>query len=233
MYSVLLIHTAILTITEYVIHAIQIKNNDLFPDGSVAKTVYWIIFASAIALVLLLSMLVTKITCFSSPFFIYILYLVLLALDLCIFNIGGHIISFDIFVSMLIAFDAGSIVILIFCSLIKDHPSTFWVMCSSTGGIILAVFLTTKIYEDLKMLVLIFGVISFFIYQVMNYNTFDTDKGKKKKGAEDVKEEEPKIKIPPMMILPFEFNAAFIKIFILIGKGIIFIVKGCMGGKKK
>ena len=83
------------------------------------------------------------------------------------------------------------------------------------------------------MLVLIFGVYSFVVYQVMNYNTFNIDSGKKKKSASDVPEEEPAIKIPPMMLLPFEFNAAFIKMFILIIKGIVFLIKGCIGGKKK
>ena len=236
MYTVLLIHTGILTIAEYIIHAIQNKNGDLFPDGTTANIVYWIIFAASIGLCLLLSVMVTKINCFTNvPFFVYILYLIILALDLCIFNIGGHMISFDIFVSMLIVFDAASIVILIFCSLIKDNPSSFWIMCSSSGGIILAVFLSTKIYSDNNMLVLIFGVYSFFVYQVMNYNTFNTDKNKKKKGAPNAVEnkEEEKLKVPPMMILPYEFNASFIKMFILIVKGIIFIIKGFTSSKKK
>ena len=187
-------------------------------------------------LVLALSLLVTKITCLSSPIFIYLLYVILLGLDLCIFLIGGEIISFEIFVNMLIVFDAGSIVVLIFCSLSKDSPSSFWIMCTSIGGIILAIFLGTKIYEDQSTLILIFGVISFAIYEVMNYNTFNPDKKKKNKNEGqknkegEVKEE--KLRIPPMMNLPFELNASFLKIFYLIFKGVYFIIKGCCAGKK-
>lgn len=230
MYTILLIHTAILTIAVYIINA---NENEVFSKGGVGTTIYWILFAASIGGSLLLSLLVTKIKCLKSPFFIYILYLIILALDAFIFILGAYLLSFEIFVSMLIVFDGASIVVIIFCSLIKDHPSTFWIMCSSSGGIILAVFLSTKLYEEYKMLVLIFGVYSFVVYQVMNYNTFNIDSGKKKKSASDVPEEEPAIKIPPMMLLPFEFNAAFIKMFILIIKGIVFLIKGCIGGKKK
>ena len=230
MYTVLLIHTAILTIAVYIINA---NDAGLYETDAGMVTLYWILFGASIGGCLILSLLLTKITCMKSPFFIYILYLIILGLDAFIFILGAHLLSFDIFVSMLIVFDGASIVVIIFCSLIKDHPSTFWVMCSSSGGIILAVFLSTKLYEDLKMLVLIFGVYSFVIYQVMNYNIFNTDSGKKKKSANDVPEQEPALKIPPMMLLPFEFNAAFIKMFILIIKGIIFLIKGCIGGGKK
>ena len=231
MYTILLIHTAILTIALYIINA---NKDEVYSEDDLVKTVYWLLFGASIGGSLLLSLLVTKIKCLKSPFFIYILYLIILALDAFIFILGAQLLkAFDIFVSMLIVFDGASIVVIIFCSLIKDHPSTFWIMCSSSGGIILAVFLSTKLYEEYKMLVLIFGVYSFVVYQVMNYNTFNIDSGKKKKSASDVPEEEPAIKIPPMMLLPFEFNAAFIKMFILIIKGIVFLIKGCIGGKKK
>ena len=215
MFSVLLFHTGVLTIAEYVIHAIQKSKGTVFDEDYMA--LYWVIFGIGVGLVLALSLLVTKITCLSSPIFIYLLYVILLGLDLCIFLIGGEIISFEIFVNMLIVFDAGSIVVLIFCSLSKDSPSSFWIMCTSIGGIILAIFLGTKIYEDQSTLVLIFGVISFAIYEVMNYNTFNPDKKKKNKNEGqknkegEVKEE--KVRIPPMMNLPFELNASFLKIF--------------------
>ena len=234
MFSVLLFHTGVLTIAEYVIHAIQKSKGTVFDEDYMA--LYWVIFGVGIGLVLALSLLVTKITCLSSPIFIYLLYVILLGLDLCIFLIGGEIISFEIFVNMLIVFDAGSIVVLIFCSLSKDSPSSFWIMCTSIGGIILAIFLGTKIYEDQSTLVLIFGVISFAIYEVMNYNTFNPDKKKKSKNEGqknkegEVKEE--KVRIPPMMNLPFELNASFLKIFYLIFKGVYFIIKGCCTGKK-
>ena len=234
MFSVLLFHTGVLTIAEYVIHAIQKSKGTVFDEDYMA--LYWVIFGVGIGLVLALSLLVTKITCLSSPIFIYLLYVILLGLDLCIFLIGGEIISFEIFVNMLIVFDAGSIVVLIFCSLSKDSPSSFWIMCTSIGGIILAIFLGTKIYEDQSTLILIFGVISFAIYEVMNYNTFNPDKKKKNKNdgqknkEGEVKEE--KVRIPPMMNLPFELNASFLKIFYLIFKGVYFIIKGCCTGKK-
>ena len=231
MYILLLIHTGILTIAEYIIHAIQKSKGSLFSSESTAITIYWIIFAASLVAALLLSLMVSKIKCFSSLYFIYVLYIILLALDLVIFNIGGQLISFDIFVSMLIVFDAGSLVVLIFCSFIKEPPSTFWIICSSTGGIILAIFLCAKLYEGKRILVLIFGVYSYVIYQVMNYNTFNKNKGKKKRG-QAYKEEEENV-IPSSMILPYEFNASFIKMFFFIFQGIYIVISGCCSGKKK
>ena len=227
MYMLLLIHTAILTIAEYIIHSMQ---SNLFSDKSSTKLIYWIIFGVGIVGALLLSLMVSKIRCFSSLYFIYVLYVVLLALDLVIFNLGGHLISFDIFVSILIIFDAGSIVILIFCSFIKEPPSTFWIMCSSTGGIILAIFLCAKLYEEKRIFVLIFGVYTFIIYQVMNYNAFNMGKGKKNKGQSYQEEESI---IPSAMALPYEFNASFLKMFIYIFQGLFIIITGCCSGKKK
>ena len=227
MYMLLLIHTAILTIAEYIIHSMQ---SNLFSDKSSTKLIYWIIFGVGIVGALLLSLMVSKIRCFSSLYFIYVLYVVLLALDLVIFNLGGHLISFDIFVSILIIFDAGSIVILIFCSFIKEPPSSFWIMCSSTGGIILAIFLCAKLYEEKRILVLIFGVYTFIIYQVMNYNAFNMGKGKKNKGQSYQEEESI---IPSAMALPYEFNASFLKMFIYIFQGLFIIITGCCSGKKK
>ena len=241
MYSILLCHTGVLTLVQYIINAVQGSKGNVFGTSTEVQIVYWIIFLICIALALGVSMLVTKIKCFSTILFIYILYVALLALDLCIFNIGGYIISFDVFASMLLIFDAGSIVILLFCSLIKDAPSTFWVICSSIGGIILAAFMCTKIYEENRIIVLIFCVYAFVVYEAMNYNAFNTDKKKKKKKGEVQKteqqkeegaEKEPEVKIPPMMILPYEINASFIKIFLYILKGIYFLIKGCCGGKK-
>ena len=232
MYGVLLCHTGLLTIVEYIIHAIQKSKESVF--NSDQNLIYWVIFIASIILAFLLSLLVTKIKCFSSVFFIYILYAVLLALDLSIFNIGAYLLSFEVFVSMLIVFDAATLVVLLFCSLSKDAPSNFWVILSSTGGIILAVFLCTKIYDEEKILVLIFGVYAFIIYEVMNYNLFNEDKDKKKKGKENEQaegEQEVKVKVPPMMLLPYEFNASFIKLFLVIFKGIYMVIKGCCGKK--
>ena len=180
MYSVLLCHTGILTIAEYIIRTVQNSKGNVFDSDY--NIVYWIIFAASIALALILSLLVTKIKCLSSMIFVSLFYVLILALDACIFNIGGHLLSFEVFVSMLIVFDAASAVILIFCSLIKDAPSLFWMICSSIGGIILAVFLCTKIYEDEKIFVLIFGVYAFVVYETMNYHVFDDGKKKKKKS---------------------------------------------------
>ena len=179
MYSVLLYHTGILTIAEYIIRTVQNSKGNVFDSDY--NIVYWIIFAASIALALILSLLVTKIKCLSSMIFVSLFYVLILALDACIFNIGGHLLSFEVFVSMLIVFDAASAVILIFCSLIKDAPSLFWMICSSIGGIILAVFLCTKIYEDEKIFVLIFGVYAFVVYETMNYHVFDDGKKRKKK----------------------------------------------------
>lgn len=242
MYSVLLCHTGILTIAEYIIRTVQNSKGNVFDSDY--NIVYWIIFAASIALALILSLLVTKIKCLSSMIFVSLFYVLILALDACIFNIGGHLLSFEVFVSMLIVFDAASAVILIFCSLIKDAPSLFWMICSSIGGIILAVFLCTKIYEDEKIFVLIFGVYAFVVYETMNYHVFDDGKKKKKKSEpqpqiptqsqpqQEAKPEE-EVKIPPMMVLPFEFNAAFVRILLLVFQGIYILIRGCCGGKKK
>lgn len=242
MYSVLLCHTGILTIAEYIIRTVQNSKGNVF--NSDYNIVYWIIFAASIALALILSLLVTKIKFLSSMIFVSLFYVLILALDACIFNIGGHLLSFEVFVSMLIVFDAASAVILIFCSLIKDAPSLFWMICSSIGGIILAVFLCTKIYEDEKIFVLIFGVYAFVVYETMNYHVFDDGKKKKKKSEsqpqiptqsqpqQEAKPEE-EVKIPPMMVLPYEFNAAFVRLLLLIFKGIYTLIRGCCGGNKK
>lgn len=243
MYSVLLCHTGILTIAEYIIRTVQNSKGNVFDSDY--NIVYWIIFAASIALALILSLLVTKIKCLSSMIFVSLFYVLILALDACIFNIGGHLLSFEVFVSMLIVFDAASAVILIFCSLIKDAPSLFWMICSSIGGIILAVFLCTKIYEDEKIFVLIFGVYAFVVYETMNYHVFDDGKKKKKKSEpqpqiptqsqpqQEAKPEEEEVKIPPMMVLPYEFNAAFVRLLLLIFKGIYTLIRGCCGGNKK
>jgi hypothetical protein len=242
MYSVLLCHTGILTIAEYIIRTVQNSKGNVFDSDY--NIVYWIIFAASIALALILSLLVTKIKCLSSMIFVSLFYVLILALDACIFNIGGHLLSFEVFVSMLIVFDAASAVILIFCSLIKDAPSLFWMICSSIGGIILAVFLCTKIYVDEKIFVLIFGVYAFVVYETMNYHVFDDGKKKKKKSEpqpqiptqsqpqQEAKPEE-EVKIPPMMVLPYEFNAAFVRLLLLIFKGIYTLIRGCCGGNKK
>jgi len=242
MYSVLLCHTGILTIAEYIIRTVQNSKGNVFDSDY--NIVYWMIFAASIALALILSLLVTKIKCLSSMIFVSLFYVLILALDACIFNIGGHLLSFEVFVSMLIVFDAASAVILIFCSLIKDAPSLFWMICSSIGGIILAVFLCTKIYEDEKIFVLIFGVYAFVVYETMNYHVFDDGKKKKKKSEpqpqiptqsqpqQEAKPEE-EVKIPPMMVLPYEFNAAFVRLLLLIFKGIYTLIRGCCGGNKK
>ena len=233
MYTVLLFHTGLLTLVEFIIHIIQEKNEKVFNKDY--NIVYIILFIGSIALAALVSFFITKIKCFANVVFIYALYVALLALDLSIFNLGGYLLSFQIFVSMLLVFDGGSIVVLLFCSFSKTAPSPFWVICSSIGGIIIAVFLSTTIYQEDKTLVLIFGVISFFIYEVMNYNTFNDDnkKKKKEKKEEQQKEEEkePEVKIPPMMILPYEFNASFIKIFYFIFKGIKALIFGCCAKK--
>lgn len=231
MYLILLIHTAILTIVQYIIHAIKLKNPDFIKSDNTSLIIYWVVFSVSIVLVLLLSLMVSKITCFSSLYFIYILYVVVLAFDLCIFNIGGHIISFGVFVSILIVADGGSLVVLIFCAFIKEPPSSFWIMCCSTGGIALSIFLCAKLYEEERIMVLVFGVYTFIIYQVMNLNAFKTDKKKKKKGAAYKEEEE--MKIPSAMVLPYEFNAAYFKMFLLFFEGLVLVFKGCCTGKKK
>ena len=54
MYLLLIIHTGILTIVEYIIHAIQNSKGNLFSSETSAKTIYWIVFAASIVAALLL-----------------------------------------------------------------------------------------------------------------------------------------------------------------------------------
>ena len=152
----------------------------------------------------------------------YIFYLILLALNAVAFVFGGIDTLYDYIISMLIMFDAGSITILLFSMLVKDAPSTFWLMCSCSAGHLIAMFILIKVFEDNKYIVLVFCGLAFAIYQTMNYNALDSYKASKNNTI-----------IPSMMILPFELNLSFIKIIYYVLYGIFSCLVSCCCGTTK
>jgi hypothetical protein len=215
MYSILLLHTSIITILLFIIHY-KSYNIEAQTEELGLGAYSWFIFGGCIILSIIVSILVSKIKFLSKLFLNYIFYLVLLALNALAFVWGGKDDLFDYIMSMLIMFDAASLVILIFASLIKDPPSTFWLMCSCAAGDMLAMFILIKVYEENKYYVLISSIISFFIYEIMNYKAFDNYTSNKNNNS-----------IPSMMSLPFELNLSFVRLIYYILYCIYFVFKSC------
>ena len=224
MYSVLFFHTLIITIILFIVHFKYLdkinKEKDKIKEGY-----QWLIFGGCIILSILLSLLVSKVRCISAIFLNYIFYLILLVLNGVAFVYGGKDSLFDYISSMLIMFDAGSLTILIFSALVKEAPSTFWLMCSCAAGHLIAMFILIKVYSDHKYLVLLFCAIAFAIYESMNYNALDSYKANQKNINS----------IPSMMSLPFELNLCFVKIvyYILYGLFSCFISCCCDSNSNK
>jgi hypothetical protein len=221
MYSVLLFHTAIITILLFIVHLKYLRKFNENKD-KIGTKYSWLIFAGCIILSILLSLLVSKVRCISTMYLNYIFYLILLALNAVAFVFGGIDSLFDYIISMLIMFDAGSITILFFSMLVKDAPSTFWLMCSCSAGHLIAMFILIKVFEDNKYIVLVFCGLAFAIYQTMNYNALDSYKASKNNTS-----------IPSMMILPFELNLSFIKIIYYVLYGIFSCLVSCCCGTTK
>ena len=216
MYSILLFHTLIITILLMVIH---IKNYDPFKEEEAEKysKYSWYIFGGCIALSIILSLLVSKVKCISTIYLNYIFYLILLVLNAFAFVWGGKDNLYDFIVSMLIMFDAGSLTVLLFSLFVKDIPSTFWIMCSCVAGHLVAMFVLIRVFSKHKYFVLLTCILSFAIYEAMNYNALDSYKNNSKN----------KNSIPSMMSLPFELNLSFLKIIYYLLYGIFYWFRAC------
>lgn len=212
MYSILLFHTLLITILLFVFEKSD-KEFDLLT---------LIIFLVCFAVGFFLSLSVSNMKCLSKSFMNYIIYIILLAANiiafLCCSRLDQNL--FEITNTILIIFDAGSLTIILFASLVKDTPSTFWLMLSCSGGLIIAIFVMIKIYYTNKLyrlLLLFVGCLSFGVYESMNSNALNVDIDK------ITKEPSP----PSLVSLPFELNVCFIKVFWYIIKGIYTLCTMC------
>ena len=213
MYSILLFHTLLVTILIYVF------TNTKKTGFSIIKLA---IFLGCLFGSILISLAVSHFQFISKFYLNYILYLLILAAN----SIGFIICSLlnedlsKLVKTMFVIFDAASLTIILFSILVKDTPSTFWLMCSSCGGIIIALLIMAKIYNDSKIfryLVILFGLISAAIYESMNYNALDAYKKNNKNETS----------VPSMISLPFELNLCFVKIFWYLIKIIKYLFSMC------
>ena len=212
MYSILFFHTLLITILLFVFEKSD-KEFDLLT---------LIIFLGCFAGGFFLSLSVSNMKCLSKGFMNYIIYIILLAANiigfLCCSRLDTSL--FEITNTIFIIFDAGSLTIILFASLVKDTPSTFWLMLSCSGGLIIAIFVMIKIYYSGKLyrlLLLFVGCLSFGVYESMNSNALNLDIDK------ITKEPSP----PSLVSLPFELNVCFIKVFWYIIKGIYTLCTLC------
>ena len=224
MYTVLLFHTLLITILLYVFT----KSENI--GFSIIKLA---IFLGCFFGAILLSLAVSYFQFISKVFLNYLIYLIILGANvigfICCARLNGDL--FKLLKTMFIIFDAGSLTIIFFSTLVKDTPSTFWLMCSSCGGIIIAILVMAKVYNDSKIfrwVVILFGCIAFAIYESMNYNALDVYKKNTKNEAS----------VPSMVSLPFELNICFVKIFWYVLKVIGYLCSMCFacccaGPKKK
>ena len=224
MYTVLLFHTLLITILLYVFT----KSENI--GFSIIKLA---IFLGCFFGAILLSLAVSNFQFISKVFLNYLIYLIILGANvigfICCARLNGDL--FKLLKTMFIIFDAGSLTIIFFSTLVKDTPSTFWLMCSSCGGIIIAILVMAKVYNDSKIfrwVVILFGCIAFAIYESMNYNALDVYKKNTKNEAS----------VPSMVSLPFELNLCFVKIFWYVLKVIGYLCSMCFacccaGPKKK
>ena len=108
---------------------------------------------------------------------------------------------------MFIVFDTASISVIFFSGLVKDTPSTFWLMVAGVSGPIITILILAKIFGDgilLKWLTLLFGIFSLAVYESMTYNSLDAYMKNNKDDAG----------IPSIVSLPFELNLCFVKVFV-------------------
>ena len=265
MYSVLLVHTLIITILVFVFYSSDpnqpivprasivllsnsssdSKDNSTVPDApdskenstipetkpTEPKSDLWflklIIFAACFGGSLFLSLSISKIQCLTKIYLNYVLYLVLLGANIaefvCLANLSESL--YELVTTMFVIFDAGSLTIIIFSILVKDTPSTFWLMCSCTGGIFIALIVMSKIYSGslFRYFVMLFGLLAFGIYETMNYKALDTYKQNVKSSPS----------APSSFSLPFELNISFVKVFWYILKGIVSLCSMCCCPNKK
>ena len=222
MYSILLIHTLAVTILLFIF----VDNECEF------KMLRFIIFIACFCGSIVLSIFISNIAFLSKIFFNYILWLVLLAANIMGFICCSKLHEYlpNLVKTMFIIFDAGSLTIIIFSLCVKDTPSTFWLMCSSAGGTIIAILIMAKILGSglfWKWAILLFGGIACGIYEAMNYNALDVYKKNSKDAV-----------APSIVALPYELNVCFVKIFWYILKLIGYLCSLCFAccctkGKKR
>ena len=192
-----------------------------------SKWFLFIVFAACLGGSVFLSLSISKIQILSKIYLNYVLYLVLLAANIIGFNCCANISKslFELVTSMFIIFDAGSFTIIIFSILVKETPSTFWLMCSCSGGIVIALIIMLKIYSGslFRYVVLLFGLLAFGIYESMNYNALDSYMQNVKSAPT----------VPSMISLPFELNVSFVKIFWYMIKGLFSLFSMCCCPSKK
>ena len=196
-------------------------------SNTASKWFLFIVFAACLGGSVFLSLSISKIKVLSKIYLNYVLYLVLLAANVigfaCCANISRSL--YELVTTMFIIFDAGSFTIILFSNFVKDTPSTFWLMCSCSGGIFIALIVMLKIYSGslFRYLVLLFGLLAFGIYEAMNYNALDSYKQNVKSAPT----------APSMISLPFELNVSFVKIFWYLIKGIFYLFSMCCSPNKK
>ena len=192
-----------------------------------SKLFLFIVFAACLGGSVFLSLSISKIKVLSKIYLNYVLYLVLLAANVIGFNCCANISRslFELVTSMFIIFDAGSFTIILFSILVKDTPSTFWLMCSCSGGIVIALIIMLKIYSGslFKYVILLFGLLAFGIYESMNYNALDSYTQNVKNAPS----------APSMISLPFELNVSFVKVFWYMIKGLFSLFSMCCCSNKK
>ena len=131
MYSILLFHTLVITILLFVFGK---KNVNFSP-------IKLIIFLACFFGSVLLSLAVTNYKFISKMFLNYLIYLVILGANVigfvCCVRLNGDL--FKLVNTLFMIFNTGSLTIILFSTLVKDTPSTFWLMCSSSGGILISV----------------------------------------------------------------------------------------------
>ena len=192
-----------------------------------SKWFLFIVFAACLGGSVFLSLSISKIKFLSKIYLNYVLYLVLLAANVigfvCCANISRSL--YELITTTFIIFDAGSFTIILFSIFVKDTPSTFWLMCSCSGGIFIALIVMSKIYSGslFRYLILLFGLLAFGIYEAMNYNALDSYKENVKSAPT----------APSMISLPFELNVSFVKIFWYLIKGIFYLFSMCCCPNKK
>ena len=214
MYSILLFHTLVVTIALFAFG----KKNKKF------TLMKLIIFLACFFGSVLFSLAVSNFKFISKIFLNYLLYLVILGANVigfvCCVRLDEEGDVFKLVNTLFIIFDTGSLTIILFSLLVKDTPSTFWLMCSSCGGILIAVIVLAKVYNDSKVfrwIVLLFCGIGIAIYQSMNFNALDAYKKNNKNETS----------VPSMVSLPFELNVCFVKIFWYVIKIISYLCSMC------
>jgi len=218
MYTVLMIHTIIVTLVLMNGLYSKRRNQTVFTNDILNL----IIFAACFVGGTFFSFIVTNFR-FLSKIINFLIYIILLGANVagfyCLLSYGEDVeLIPKILITMFIVFDSGSIMVIVFSLCVKDTPSTFWIMLSSAGGNLLAIVIMLKVYNFDAMLkrycLMGFAFIAFAIFEVMNYHALDVYRRSTTNQT----------KIPSMFALPFELNNCYVKTFwyLLLG-----IAQGC------